>query len=779
MRKLRWVVATASIVAVIFSTWFVVGWDDEPTISIVTNVGTVLFAVFAAVCAGLAARSTTGRKRLAWACIGVGLTGWVGGSLMWSYYELVADVAPFPSLADAGFLMFPVGVCLGLAVYPVGRVGHSRARLVLDGVIAAAALFQISWVTVLRDVYEAGGTSTFSFALSLSYPIGDLVVITVAVLIQARTRSGQRRTLTLLTLGVIVMALSDSLFAYLTAHELYDYQVGRAVDVGYLAGLLVIGVAGLLAIREPVPERSAARVPPRWAVWLPYVPIVIAVAVCAPLNLRQPGMGALYVSTMLLVVAVLLRQYIVVAENRNLLELVAGQAMRDPLTGLANRALFNDRLAHAMQLHLRENRPVAVLSLDLDDFKLVNDNLGHPAGDALLVLVAERILGCVRTGDTVARLGGDEFAVLMEGRAENSRLVAHRVMAAFDESFVIDGHDLMLRPSVGLAVAAADDTEISGETLLKHADLAMYSAKRSRVGGVHTFDPGMHQVDPDGYGTAGEHMRSLGRTATSTVRLLGQLRHAIDHDGLSVVYQPKVALRDGSIVGVEALVRWPHPERGLLGPDQFLHLVREHGLMRSLTDAVIARALDDAADWQANGFRVPVAVNMFAPSLCDLSLPDRILRSLADRHLSPDVLTIEITEDLLLDSVDRTRAVLDRLRGHGIRIAIDDFGSGYARLGYLCELPTDEVKLDRQFIAPILIDQRAAAVVRSVIDLAHVLGMTTVAEGVENAATAGLLREYGCDVAQGFLYSRPVPASGLLEILPGVTLRAPVSARSS
>jgi EAL domain-containing protein (putative c-di-GMP-specific phosphodiesterase class I) len=170
---------------------------------------------------------------------------------------------------------------------------------------------------------------------------------------------------------------------------------------------------------------------------------------------------------------------------------------------------------------------------------------------------------------------------------------------------------------------------------------------------------------------------------------------------------------------------------------------------------------------------------MFAPSLCDLSLPDRILRSLADRHLSPDVLTIEITEDLLLDSVDRTRAVLDRLRARGIRIAIDDFGSGYARLGYLCELPTDEVKLDRQFIAPILIDERAAAVVRSVIDLAHVLGMTTVAEGVENAATAGLLREYGCDVAQGFLYSRPVPASGLLEILPGVTLRAPVSARSS
>jgi diguanylate cyclase (GGDEF)-like protein len=751
------VVTIASVVAVGFSTWFIAGWGSESTLNMACNLGCLAFAVFAMVCAGVAARAAAGRKRLAWGCIGVGIAGWVVGSVLWIFYESILEISPFPSPADLGYLLFPIAVCIGLAVYPVGHSGHSRTRLVLDGLIAAAALFQISWVTVLQGVYEAGGTSPFAFALSLSYPIVDLVVITVAVVVLSRARAGQRRTLTVLTLGVILIALSDSAFVYLNALD--AYRGASIADVGWLAGLLLIGVGALLASGEPVTETPTVRVPSKLAMCLPYVPIAIAAVVCAPTSMRQPGTAALFGSTVILVVAVLLRQFFVVGENRRLLVLVS------------------DRLTHAMQMHLRENQPVAVLSLDLDDFKLVNDNLGHPAGDALLVLVAERILACVRTGDTVARVGGDEFAVLMEGRTEHSRLVAHKLMAAFDELFLIDGHDLLLRPSIGLAVATADDTEISAETLLKHADVAMYSAKRSRTGGVHTFDPEMHLLDPNA--PAGDPMGGAGRTGSSTVRLLGQLRHAIDHAGLSLVYQPKFGLRDGELVGVEALVRWPHLERGLLGPDQFLPLVREHGLMRSVTELVIGQALDDAARWQADGFRVPMAVNMFAPSLCDLNLPDRIQRSLDDRGLSPDVLTIEITEDLLLDNVDRTRTVLDCLRRRGMRVAIDDFGSGYSALGYLCELPIDEIKLDRQFIAPILVDPRAAAVVRAVVDLAHELGMTTVAEGVENAATTAMLREYGCDVAQGFHYSLPLTAAELRELLPGVTSRAPASSRSS
>ena len=771
MGRIAWAVTTATAAAVASSVWLIAGWGGEATLYLLCNYATLAFGWFATAGAGLATWWSRGRKRTAWAWLTVAVGGWSIGSTIWTYYELVLHIEPFPSPADVGFVLFPLAACVGLAIYPTGHAGRSHTRLVLDGIIVAAALFQISWVMVIQDVYDAGGDSRFAVGLSLAYPVGDLAVITVAVLVLTRARRGQRRTLRLLTVGAIAMALADSAFVYQTAHD--TYRGGSIVDVGWIAGMLAIGVAGLLTYGESHSEVPSVSVPSRTSLWLPYVPVALAFAVCAPSELRMHGMSPLVITSMLLIVAVLARQFIVVSENRRLLEVVADQALRDPLTGLANRALFNDRLTHAMQLHERDNQAVAVLSLDLDDFKLVNDSLGHPAGDALLVLVGERLLGCVRTGDTVARLGGDEFAVLMEGRAEDSRVVANRVMRAFDQMFLVDGHDLLLRPSVGLAVVSAGDAEASADTLMKQADVAMYSAKRSRTGGVHTFNPEMHLTG------SSAAIGGVERNGAGAVRLLGQLRHAVDHLGLSVVYQPKLDLRDGVIVGVEALVRWPHPERGLLGPDDFLPLVREHGLMRSVTDLVIAQALDDAAYWQSKGVVVPVAVNVFAPSLCDLTLPDRILQALAERNLSPDVLTIEITEDLLLDNMNRTRTVLDSLRAHGMRVAIDDFGSGYSTLSYLCELPLDEVKLDRRFIAPILVDPRAAAVVRAVVDLAHVLGVTTVAEGVEDAATAARLREYGCEVAQGYHYSRPVAAAEILELVLAAKTKAPGATISS
>ncbi len=230
-------------------------------------------------------------------------------------------------------------------------------------------------------------------------------------------------------------------------------------------------------------------------------------------------------------------------------------------------------------------------------------------------------------------------------------------------------------------------------------------------------------------------------------------------------FQPKVDIRGGAIVGVEALIRWPHPRRGLLEPDRFLPLVRQHGLMRSMTAVVLELALDEAAEWYRRGVGVPVAVNVFAPAISDPALPDQILGALQARGLSPQALTVEITEDLLLDDMDRTRSVLDTLRSNGIRVAIDDFGSGYSALWYLREFPVDEIKLDKEFVAPVLTQPASAAIVRSVVTLAHALGITLVAEGVENAATAERLRQFGCDVAQGYLYSRPLPAADTVALL--------------
>lgn len=788
MSKTAWVGVGAVTVGVAFAASLIGQWGGEPATLRVSQVGLLALAVFAAVCSGLAARSEEGRQRKAWVCMTAGLTGWAIGAALWFYYEAIAHQPPFPSLADAGYLMFPIGVAFAMVLFPVGYSGHSRARFALDGLIVAGALFEILWVLVLRSIFESEDTSAFVAALALAYPVSEIVIVTIAVLVLARARTGRRTTLAMLTAGVVFMALSDSAFAYLAAQD--AYVSGHIIDIGWAAALLTFGMAALISRRVPETEVVIAQVPSKVSMWLPYVPVAIAALVCVPAYFPTPGLGPIFISSTLLMGAVMARQYMVVRQNQRLLKMVADQALRDTLTGLANRDLFNDRLMRAVQLHENDNQSVAVLSMDLDDFKLVNDSLGHPAGDALLIQAAERLRGCVRVSDTVARVGGDEFAVLMEGLPELSRLVAHRVVAAFEEPFVIDGQQLLMRPSVGLAVASSADPDLSADLLLKQADVAMYSAKRSKSGGLHTFTPDMAFSDPRDI-----ELRSKAGEAGAAVRLLGELRHAIDHGDLAVFYQPKFDLRTGGVVGVEALVRWPHPQRGLLGPAHFLPLVRKRGLMRAVTDLVLTQALDDAAEWQAMGVGVPIAVNVFAPSLGDLDLPTYIASALSTRGLSPEDLTIEITEDFLLDNIERTRSVLERLRQKGIRIAIDDFGSGYSALSYLRELAIDEVKLDRHFIAPVRIDPRAAAVVRGVVDLAHVLGVTTVAEGVENAETAERLREFGCEVAQGYYYSPPVSAAAMMNMLAAgrqnratavefdrlavTTLQAPVAAKSS
>jgi diguanylate cyclase (GGDEF)-like protein len=472
--------------------------------------------------------------------------------------------------------------------------------------------------------------------------------------------------------------------------------------------------------------------------------------------------GPVMVAGVLLVGAVLGRQFLAVSENRRLLVTVAEQARRDPLTGLANRTLLYERLEHAMRLRERNVLAVGVLSLDLNDFKLVNDTFGHHAGDELLIGVADRLTGCVRTGDTVARLGGDEFVVLVEDSADQSQLVANRVLGAFDEPFTIDGHEMSMLPSLGLAIAGADEPDLSVDELLRRADVAMYASKALRTRGVQTFTPQMGMAGIDNEGARRAPLRSAATSGAAQLEMLGELRLAIDRCELTLLYQPQIDLSTTQIVGAEALVRWAHPQHGLLGAEEFLPLVRRYGLMESVNDFVLNRALDDARRWHTAAVDIPVAVNLFAPTLANPDLPDAIAQALTDRDLSPAALTIEITEQLLLGDVDHTRTVLEQLRHLGVRIALDDFGSGFSTLSHLRDLPVDQLKLDRDFIVPILADQRAAAIVGAVVDFAHTLGLEIIAEGVENAETSTRLREYGCDQAQGYFYSPPVTPEAFL-----------------
>ncbi|WP_328354626.1 EAL domain-containing protein [Mycobacterium sp. NBC_00419] len=768
------VAAIAGAIFVAFVAWIVSGVSHGPALWAIDDLVLLVLTVPAGLFSAIAARSARGRLRLAWIAMTAALVAWGIGEAIWTYYELILDVVPFPSVADAAYLMFPVGACAALLLFPSEHAGPFRGRVFFDGLIVAGSLFLVSWVTILGPLYSARATDLLAFAVSLAYPISDVVVLTVAAVVLVRSGVEHRLTLTLLTVGLACIALSDSMFTFLAAKS--QYASGDVIDIGWVAGLLLIAVAAA-ASRRTTNDQSDAPEMPGWAsIWLPFTPLLLAGIIAAaqpvPVLRTQPVL----IVAGLLVIAVLVRQFLAVNENRRLVVAVTQQALRDPLTGLPNRALFNERLDHAMALRERDGIAVGVVAVDLNDFKLVNDSLGHPVGDKLLTGVANRLLNSVRAGDTVARLGGDEFSVVVEGSTDAAHLVAHRVVESFERPFVIDGQELLMRPSVGLAIAEPDEPGLSADELLSRADTAMYCAKRARTRGVETYHPEMGVVSAAEREILGGGPLSANTGGVAAIQLLGDLRQAIADSELMLVYQPKLDLRTNRIVGVEALLRWPRPDREVLTPEEFLPLVRRHGLMAAVTERVLNRALDDALVWHAASFDMPVAVNLFAPSLANLGIPAKITDALTRRGLDPAALTVEITEDMFLDNIERTRAVLNELRHSGIRIAIDDFGTGYSALSYLRDLPIDEVKLDRHFVAPILTDPRGAAVVRAAIDLAHVLGLTTVGEGIEDAATADQLREFGCDIGQGFFFSPPVTSVQLLEML---RRQAPASTKSS
>lgn len=729
------------------------------TADVISCIGSLAFSAFAFGCVVTAARLSHGRRRAAWATLSVGLFGWVVGDTIWAYYRLSLDTyPPYPSVADPAYLLLPVAACVGWMINVSGGPRFLAIRPVLDGIMVASSLFMLAWLTVLKNLL-AGADDLLQLGVALAYPLADIVMVTVAIVVLSNIPAGHRRTLGLIAAGMAAIAVADGALTVLNAHGV---RTSWAVVVGWAAGLTLMGVGALLSHDVPGPDMT--RRSSRALFWLPYLPLLFAIpAGAVALWSPSPHDAPVLIAGVVLVTAALVRQFTVLVENRALLETVAHQALSDRLTGLANRLLFSDRLAHAMQLRERDGRDVAVLSLDLDDFRLVNDDLGTPLGDSLLQAVADRLLTAVPTGDTVARLGGDEFAVVIEG-GPDPRAVARRVIEAFDKPFFLDGEELYIHPSAGLAAAPEPDggSQISPEELLKRANLAMFAAKRAGVGGVLPYSQDMQEINRRELRTSLDDNVKRPRSTVSGIQLLGQLRRAIDERELTLVYQPKVSLSTGEMVGVEALIRWPHPELGLLTPNQFLPLVRKNGLMGAVTDVVLDIAARDAATWfDIDSCNLPVAINLFAPSLNDMTLPERIGATLKRAELPPAALSVEITEHLLLANIRRATTVIERLRATGVCIAIDDFGSGYATMSYLRDLPIDELKLDRQFIAPVLRSERVAAIVRSVIDLAHTLGIGCVAEGVENRATADRLREYGCDIAQGHYFARPMPIDDL------------------
>jgi diguanylate cyclase (GGDEF)-like protein len=692
----------------------------------------------------------------------------------------------------------PYAVVAGILVWRARRVPHERAvwqRLALGGVVLAATTGVLTVLAALPATRALAGPALF-WAPVLAFPLfysavvrwnrysttlGDpsdvvnglsavLAVVAVAEVVLLHTGSDladapRQWLLPLLAQGAVGFVLVGTAMSLVSLGQMARdprlWLVTAAFTglLGGSAGSLLSGArpwwvtaaeaAGLVCLALAATLRSARSAPqptdPTASTMGAFVVIVAATGVLAVGGLA----GAPATATWCAALAALgssVRLLVNVGELA-VLAVTRREALTDELTGLANRRAVLRRAAEIS----RAGSPLVFALLDLDKFKEVNDGLGHAAGDELLRLVAARLEPLLRTGDLLGRLGGDEFAVVAlveHGTAPEDAAAAlgARLHAELAEPFRVGGMSVHVAASVGLACSGAPAPTASGGSptglLLRHADAAMYDAKRTGAG-VAVYDPGRHGV------------------SSQNLALVEELRAGLAAGQLVLHHQPQVDVATGTTLGVEALVRWAHPVRGLLGPAEFLPLAEVHGLMRSVTDEVLRLAVAQAAAWRHAGRDLRVSVNLSASNLLDVDLPQRVACLLDGADLRPEQLVLEVTETVLLSDPERSLGVVGRLADLGVTVSIDDFGTGFSSLSYLRDMPVAELKLDRSFTADLLTDARTEAIVASTVALAHRLGLRVVAEGVEHPATLAHLAALGCDESQGYLHSAPLPAAEL------------------
>jgi diguanylate cyclase (GGDEF)-like protein/PAS domain S-box-containing protein len=842
----------------------------------ISNVGLIVAPLAAALQCFWRARTVGSGSRRAWMLIGAACASWSLGQTVWTWYETVlGKEVPFPSAADVGYLLLVPLAVAGLLAFPSAPSRlSSRVRAVLDGLIIATSLLIVSWTVVLGTLVSGASDGILALVISVAYPLGDVVILTILLLSSSRrSRMASMQWSTgLLALGLIAFAISDSGFTYLTSSG--SYNSGDLIDLGWFAGFALVFVAAMSA-PETETEKSEDETVELVAVFLPYVPVLIAVATSAYLLATENELDAVLggAALMLLVLAVF-RQVAALLENvsltRNLEhrvierteqlhsseqrfrslvqnssdlvtvidaegavryqspsihhvlghddsadvsiidllhpddqfgfmnflamamtnqrtmstevrlqhgaghwsdtevvvtnsladESVAGlvlntrdiserkqlerqlshQAFHDDLTGLANRALFRDRVNHALNQASRRQTLLAVLFLDLDGFKRVNDTLGHEAGDRLLVELGARLSTCIRSGETISRLSGDEFGVLIEELVSESEAtaVAERIMDVLRSPIVVCNEEVFMSASIGIAFGY--DNTISGEDLLRNADLAMYKAKAENPGGYCRYESEMHSA------------------LVERVALERDLRLALERQEFFVEYQPIIDVDSLAFVGVEALVRWLHPTRGVVPPLDFIPAAESNGMIVDIGRLVLAQACADGRRWRDEvGDPFTIAVNLSVRQLQRSDFVSVVANALRDADLDPAALVLEITESVLIDEADEALRNLTELRELGVAVAIDDFGTGYSSLSNLHHFPIDILKIDRSFVRR-LSNSDEPGLARSIIGLGRELGLRTVAEGVEDSTQLGVLGSLGCDEAQGFLFSKPEPA---------------------
>lgn len=729
------------------------------------------------------------RLSLAWFVIALAQLSTLIADTLWMIYEALLHTSPSPSLADVFYLGFYPLFLIGVMLIPARREAtYEWLKTTIDMVIIILAALLASWNFLFVPTILANTENQLLMMINLAYPIGDFLLLMALLMILYRPMGYRRNVpLILLASGLVMIIFFDVLYVYQSA--MGTYNTGTVIDLGYTLGNLIIGVAGVHQAWRATSEQNQdvlleGRSSSKWMIYLPYVWVLGAYAlllarnrVVLPMSMTQISLGVGGI-----IALVLIRQIIALKENRVLytrlrtalaqvqiqaVELeqtnkemeseirerrmiearLSYDALHDGLTGLPNRALFLDRLTVAARKKERNpNYQYAVLFLDLDSFKVINDSLGHVTGDQLLIRAGQILQSCVRGSDTVARLGGDEFVILMEdfNTSEDMILTASRLQTELSQPLQLDKTRVLITVSIGI-VAQMDGYE-RPEDVLRDADLAMYQAKAHGKARYEIFDASMRS------------------NIISRMELESDLRRALENHEFILHYQPILELPGQQLLSFEALVRWQHPWRGLISPCDFIPIAEETGLILPIGRWIMAEACRQAVIWRNDTLkrfpkaRVPkMSVNISGKQIQQPDFVMMVSSILEDTGLPPELLTLEVTETVCLDNLETVAKTLNELKTLGVETQIDDFGTGYSSLSYLQRLPVHLIKVDRTFIQSISGNNgRMPDVVRAIFSMVNDLGMKAVAEGIENEVQLEALGKMRCDYVQGFLLASPM-----------------------
>lgn len=688
--------------------------------------------------------ATDRRNRLAWGLVAADQLLTLVGDLTYLLHDQNLDPEPFPAVSDALYIAGYVALIVALIVVTQRHVPDVSRSVRLDGLIVGLAAGSVAILLWFGSILEQSG-SFAEVAVGMAYPVFDVVLIVVIVAGLAPARFRLTWSAGIFLVGAAVLTVGD--VVYLRQLSTDSYVPATMLEATWVLGAMLFAF-GPWAPDNHVRRSSQAQV--AGSTTLPTIASVLALFVvsCSVFRPVQPlamwlAIGALAI--------VLVRVGSTVRELR-LANEAFRQARTDELTGLLNRRGF----AELLDERLRDTgRGVSVMVIDLNGFKEVNDSLGHHAGDQLLVVVGKRFAAALPAGSLVGRLGGDEFGIATDRLGADASDTATRLLATLDNPIALD--DIAVRVGAAIGIAESPDHGTTRAELLRAADVAMYTAKTSHQG-VNRY---CADHDP--------HSRDR-------LALIDELHMAIEHRAFEMHYQPTVDVATGRIVGMEALIRWDHPTRGLLSPAEFIPLAERIGLIPAITRAVLDLSIAHLAEVRRAGHELRLSVNISAKDLVDDALPDYVRSTLRAHDVPPDQLTLEITETAITLDTVRAERVLNSLRADGIRISIDDFGVGYSSMSQLLELPLDELKLDRSFVANLHDDVRAQAILSATVELGRRLGLDIVAEGVETSGALDEVADRGVETAQGHLFSPALPPLAFGEFLEATRQRVQTTA---